>query len=378
MDSGLSAEELRELQHTIDHAELALTTGDAAAALRDADAVLAKLSGDSGTGVRRSALQVRATALEAAGDLAAAIETLHELTSTPTADEEWLRSLIALSRCYRESGDFNRAIAAGEDAAGPIAEFGIDGTTAAIQLTVTVAAAYYDRGDVGQARRLCKRAIETAEKNGSPLGRASAYWNASLIEDLSGHPETALDLARLAMTQFEIGDDSRNLGRLRADIAELQLRIDPPDAPGALRTLEQADRELDWAPTSAADRARQHLTRGEAYFLLGRPDVALEHFELSAERAPADLPTLRASILLAQGRVAASGGRPEDAQRLYQHAAQVLTGVGADRQAAQVWLELAILLEELGEKDQALDAYRRATASAGLRTTGIAIRFAVP
>jgi Tfp pilus assembly protein PilF len=44
----------------------------------------------------------------------------------------------------------------------------------------------------------------------------------------------------------------------------------------------------------------------------------------------------------------------------------VLTRIGADRSAAQLWFELASLLEEVGEFDSARDAYRSAAASTGL------------
>jgi predicted RNA polymerase sigma factor len=45
-----------------------------------------------------------------------------------------------------------------------------------------------------------------------------------------------------------------------------------------------------------------------------------------------------------------------------------LTSIGADRGAAVLWFELASLLEELGEQDDARDAYKRAAASTGLTT----------
>ena len=52
----------------------------------------------------------------------------------------------------------------------------------------------------------------------------------------------------------------------------------------------------------------------------------------------------------------------------------VLTGVGSDRNAAQLWFELAGLLEGVGELDAARDAYRSAAASTGLRDRSLAVR----
>ena len=59
----------------------------------------------------------------------------------------------------------------------------------------------------------------------------------------------------------------------------------------------------------------------------------------------------------------------DEAKRAYREAILLLSGVGADRGAAQIWFELGGLLEGLGDQDGALDAYRRAAASTGLVST---------
>ena len=44
-----------------------------------------------------------------------------------------------------------------------------------------------------------------------------------------------------------------------------------------------------------------------------------------------------------------------------------LSSIGADKSAAQLWFDLAALLESVGLVEAATDAYRRAAASTGLR-----------
>ena len=51
----------------------------------------------------------------------------------------------------------------------------------------------------------------------------------------------------------------------------------------------------------------------------------------------------------------------------YQKAVHRLSAIGADQSAAQLWFDLADLLEGVGLTEDALDAYRRAAASSGLR-----------
>ena len=62
----------------------------------------------------------------------------------------------------------------------------------------------------------------------------------------------------------------------------------------------------------------------------------------------------------------ASRGDAEAARTSFLEAVRVLTAAGADRAAAQMWVDLAVLLDELGESEAAKLAYRSAAASSGL------------
>lgn len=365
--TGMTSDRTREIHLDLDHAELALASGNHAEALLKASAVLAET--DLSTELKNVALRVQAGAFEAAGDLNAAIVILEELSAEPTPDANWLRSLIALSRCYRDSGDFSRAISVGDTAAATIAELGIEGLTEAIQLTVTVAAAHHRLGDLDEAMRVCMRALEAAEKHDSPIAKASAYWNASTIENAAhGATAVAIDLAKKALALFEIGDDNRNLAKIRAEVATLQLSQDPPDAAAALETLARAEKELQWSGASAWEIALLHITRGKAHLALGDHASALESIRAGLEVAPDQAPFLRASAESVMGRVAAAEGHIENARAHYRNAVLALTAAGSDRGAAQLWFDLANLLTEVGDTEGALQAFRSAGASTGLRT----------
>ena len=68
-----------------------------------------------------------------------------------------------------------------------------------------------------------------------------------------------------------------------------------------------------------------------------------------------------------EGQAAAAEGRVSEATAMFKEAVAILTGVGADRSAGELWLELGSLLESVGEYDTARQAYRSAAAAAGLR-----------
>lgn len=360
-------DEVVRLQVWLDHAELLLVSGKAAEALESIDSVLACLP-DTGPGaeLRRPANRVRAGALEATGDLDGAIVVLEDLTAEPSASGDWLRALIALSRCYRDTGDFGRAIDVGERAAATVSRLGLDGLTEAIQLSVTVAGAYMIKGDLNRAMQMCLRAIEKADKVNSTLGKASAYWNASLIETRNGAHGSALHLARRAMSYYEVSEELRNQARLRAQIATLQLRQDPPDPDGALATLDMAEREMAWSDATSLDQARALLTRARAHFLRGDLPEARRHLDRCHELAPPSAPLIRASIDALASHIAMSEDERDTARSLALSAAATLTAMGADRDAAKLWFEVGTMLVQVGESTAALDAFRRAGASTGL------------
>lgn len=363
---GVSRDKRAELQLELDYAELSLSSGNPEEAVTRADAILAALPDAGIPDIERPTRFVKAFAQEALGDLDGAILGLEQLTAAPPADLDWLRGLIALSRCYREAGDLGMAIDVGERAIPTIEAQGLDGLSEALQLTLTVAAAYFERGDTGHAVRLCKQTIQRAELLDSPRARGSAYWNASVMSSRQGSVPEALALARRAIALFEQDSDARNLARLRTEMAAMQLRLDPPEAMEAKQNLERAARELDWSSASPMDKADNQLALARANLLLGDVATADEQADVSFRIARDQAPLSAAEALVLRGQIAASRQRTAEASASYKEAILLLSGVGADRRAAELWFELGGLLQDVGEAEAALDAYRRAAASTGL------------
>ena len=197
---------------------------------------------------------------------------------------------IALSRVYRESGDLGRAIDTGERILADLAESGLDSCDEAVQLTVTLAAAYFERGDSGHAVRICRAAIAKAEALGSPRARASAYWNASAMQARRGDILNAAPLAERALALLGEGQDTRNLARLRTELGRLQLALDPPDVEQARQNLEKAADELDWSSAAPVDKAWTQLGLARARFLAGdlagSRELTSEVHEISEGHAP--------------------------------------------------------------------------------------------
>jgi tetratricopeptide (TPR) repeat protein len=363
---GVTRDHRAELQLELDYAELELSSGNAVEALDRANAILAQLPDAGLAEIERPARFVRAFALEAKGDLDDAILALERLTAGAPYDLDWVRGLIALSRCYREAGDLSMAIDVGERATTTIVEQGLDGLNEALQLTLTVAAAYFERGDIGHAVRLCRNTIARAEQLNSPTARGSAYWNASIMSARQGAVPEALVLARKALATLEQDTDVRNLARLRTEMANMQLRLDPPQAKEAIETLQVAARELEWSSANLMDKADNQLAMARANLLLGNVERAAELSASSYAISREEAPLSAAEALVLKGQIMVSLGHTDEASATYKEAILILSGAGADRMAAELWFELGGLLQDVGEAAAALDAYRRAAASTGL------------
>lgn len=382
---GPSAPEQDELRLALDFAELSLENGEHTEA-----EMRAREARDRARAIVHQELADRATyliarALESQGSLDDAILELEALLdgqgAIPMAGPgaipraipraapaiPRIKAAIALSRCYRESGDLSLAIESGERALAELEGSPLDRTDEAVQLSVTVAAAYAFRGDTGQAIRTCRKAIVKAEKLESPKARAAAYWNASVFEADRGAVAEAIPLAERALALLAEGQDGRNLARLRTALADLQLQLDPPEVEAALALLDAAADELVASSAGVLDIARNDVARARALLLAGDFAAAGELGAAVHERVTSYSPLAAADAKLIQGQALAAAGHKDAAGHAYRTAVMLLTGVGADRDAADLWFELANLLEAMGDLDAARECYRSAAASTGVR-----------
>jgi transcriptional regulator with XRE-family HTH domain len=364
--TGIEPRQSEELLLALLHAELALETGDADETLDVLGPLLRDESVQAPADVRERAEFLRARALESLGRFDEAISALDGLAERDQGGIG-LEVVIALSRCLRDSGDVARAADVGEAALRSLQEAGIDGGDEAIRLAVTVAAAYFERGDTGQAVRIAMEAIRRADEMGSPTARAAAYWEASVLESRRGHTARAIPLAQRALALLAQGEDRRNFARLHAQIGLMLLRLDPPQVDDATDHLLTAREELSASSASVVDLARCDLCLARARLCSGDADGAAE-LATETMRATREIaPGLAAEAASVLGQVEVRRGSPSRAGELYRDAIGLLTGVGEDRNAAQLWLELGAQLDALGDVETARDAYRRAAVASGLQ-----------
>lgn len=357
-----------EIRLALDYAELSLESGQPADAETHLQQALEKLDTSRIDGMRDRARLLHARALEATQREDDAIVELEELADDEQANGiTRIKAGIALSRIYRQTGDLGRAVECGERVMTHVEEAGLEACDEAVQLAVTLAAAHFERGDTGHAVRMCRKAIARAESLGTAKARASAYWNASIMQASRGDVAAAVPLAERALALLGEGQDPRNLARLRGEVGRLQLELDPPALDEARQNLEQAATEMEWSASTASDRAWTLLGLARTALLSGHLARSRELVAQVHTVSGGNLPTAEAEAWALLGSTHAAEGDSAAAGSCFQQAVLTLSAIGADKAAAQLWFDLADLLTSVGMDEAASDAYRRAAASAGLR-----------
>ncbi|MCL2543191.1 MAG: helix-turn-helix domain-containing protein [Nocardioidaceae bacterium] len=363
--TGTSAEEYDAIRLMLDYAELALETGEAQDAEAQARTGLQRASTAEQRGLGSRARYLLGRAVEAQGRLTEAIEIYEELAGEATG-LELAACGIALTRCHKESGDLALAVETGERIEQRLRDAGLERTDDAVRLAVTIAGAYIERGDLNRALRVCSAALATAEQTDSRSARAAAYWNTSIARSLKGDTSDAIVLAERALALLGEGGDRRNLARLRLQLGRLMLRESGTDLGSAITHLTQARTELAASSASSTDVLRADLALAQAHLAADDPGRALELAAHVRNDAPEDAVPVRIDALITIGQARAARGDADGARADFRTAAQQLVGIGAQRQAAQVWCDLADLLAQVQDPEGALTAYRAAMAASGL------------
>jgi transcriptional regulator with XRE-family HTH domain len=361
--SGFEPGQALALRHDVDRAELALAGGDIDEALTASASLLEGGELREWPELVRRARLIHALAQESTGDVHSAIIELEDLRLVVEDGESATAVGIALSRCYRETGDFTLAIETGERVLGSLEHAGLAGTTEHVRLSVTVAAAYYESGAVGVATRMARRAIKSAEANSSPEAQAAAYWNASIIERDAGNVERAVGLASRALAILEGGNSTRNLARLRSQLALIQLRSPEAELSEIRALLELAGRELEWSSASPVDRARHTVAEARLALRESEPERALVLLERVAVDVCHQEPLVSGEVSVLTTVALVVQSRP--AGTAFDEAAMILDLLGTDRGVAQLWFELAEAMEVAGDQARAMHGYRQAALGLG-------------
>lgn len=363
--------EVQDVELDLRYAEMALEHGDRDNALRSFRAIQEKAPKTEHPDIWYRAETGIARCLEFSGLLEEAVEHYEGLRQDALRFPDRVASLacvVPLCRCYRELGDLSHAIGLAEGVLNELDALGVPPTLGVVEIASTLVGLYYERGDLSRAVYLASRTIEQAQKIENRRALGAAYWNASVVMNQQGKRADALLLIERALAIYSEGDDERALARLRNAYAGLLLKADQPDAQVVHELLDQAERSLAKSGNNI-DLAYCETARSRAQLVLGEPDSAVEHATRALELLGPQhrLEAARALIQLAAAHLAL--GDHTEAQAACERGALMLEASEAGRQAGLAWGELAEMLEECGEYERALYAYREGMRCMGWRRT---------
>lgn len=320
---------------------------------------------------QREALTCVAAAREALGELEAAIGLWQELWDTPaTGVNERVRVAVALCRCCREVGDLSRSIDIGERTLAELPTGAGEEVAQQGRLVATLAAAYWERGDLSRAGQLLT-GLMVDDEHRTLAERGAAYWNASLVTADRGDPVEALRLADRALALFSEDDDERNLARLQVAKAWLLARQDPPRAAEALELLRRALPGLT-RYGGQVDLAYAETELARVSLLLGDPHAAEAQVRSALSRLGAEPRVEAGGARTLLGRILLEQERRPEATRELLAAAEHLEQAQSGRHAASAWRELADVLLDSDEPRAAAVFYQRALDGLGLRSAPVA------
>lgn len=349
--------------------ELAAMNGD----VESARPAIAAIYQDSRLDAHSAArvLAVEARLAEADGDLETAVQLLEKLLADEHTDATaWAEAATSLVRCHRERGSLSEAIDVGEKCTVQLVEAGLSGTPQHVAVGLTMASAYHERGDLVRAARVVESLVTESERVGSREARGYAYWNAALIARGQGRHLDAVKLAEKAVALVSEGDDQRRLARLTAAQADILLSLDEPPVDQAIDLLLRSFAQMEESG-STVDCAYIASEIGRAEILVGQPEEAERWARRSLELL-GDQPRLETAhswMILSQAQTLQ--GHDEEAGRTARLSASMLESMGASRQAAKIWRDLADLMTRQGQHAQACVAYNRALESMGLASAPV-------
>src|SRR6187397_1684933 len=227
-----------------------------------------------------------------------------------------------------------------------------------IRFAVLLANALIDVEDFPPARELLERTVTVAPDSKDPIFRARVYWSHSRLHSAQGDTVLAAKYGRKALNLLELTEHTYYTALAHQLLAHIEVNRKRPD-----EALELVETGLDLLGEAGSpiDRALFRLEGARALIQLGRHEeaasTAMEASGQLAEGSPHDAG--RGYMLI--GDVFRELGDTAKARELYELAAEVLEALQT-RYLSEVYQKLAELLEEDGQKDEALGVLKKAVA----------------
>ncbi|MFG1755738.1 helix-turn-helix domain-containing protein [Streptosporangium sandarakinum] len=358
LTEGVTPEQIQEVELDLAAARMALDDGRAVEAcdryrrLLDSPALadLPRYQPAAGYGL--------ALALEARGDLVGAISILVRMVPPgiwSQLEEHDVDTAVALARCYLRHGDLRQAAQLAE---GILASSTAEGwNERLVELGATLLTVYADRGDLLRARQWADELQQSARSVGTAHAMTVSWWAQAVAAVQDGRGEEAVACTEQALAACPERAEPKLRVRAVLMHAEVVLAVRPEEAERCRAQLLALQVELRGASHLERVECAYHLAHAE--LLCGRPEVAAHHLEDVLSRIEVAPRSLQLHSRLLAGQVMAALGKTKDAAGEVASARAFLVHEPPTRRTVRGWLTLAQVLEQLGDADGSIDAYKR-------------------
>ena len=280
-----------------------------------------------------------------------------QLLKAPTVVESLVRAYVQQGALDSAIVLLERALEEAEQARAPVE---------ILRFLILLANALIDTGDRKRADLTLAKAIRAAEELRDPIGMARVLWSQSRLHVMHKDPAVAVRYARRAIDILERTEHDSYVAMAYHALAYAEIEAGRPEL--ALGALEHG-RSLLRGDLSAQADAQFALEETRALLALGRVSEAADAAGRALEKLDALDPGDRGRGYFLLGRVFDASGAHERALGLLELAVETLEQAGKPFVGAAA-RKLAELLEEAGQRDQALVVLRRAVDGNGPSTRG--------
>ena len=362
LETGVSSEESERAASLVLRAEAAIASSQPGEALSCLDGLAASLAG------RHPELELRAllaesTARTHCGELDAVLELLErarELAGGATfTDLDRARVLFHLGRCRYKLSSISTAAALFSEALELIDRSGVTDDRLVASALRWRSRCYRRQRDWVAAREDVERALELALRLDDRRAMAHSYFQASIIAERNGQWILARSHAERAKALYEEQDDRLNVGRLLNNLGGLQFLLGKPaEAVGLLKeafsVAVEVDSEVD-AAQAVSSLAQVHLRSGD----VEQAEEQARH-ALTLLDGRVDFLDEIGNAQLVLGRALLEQGRLDDAEEAFDAAEASFGQLSSGSHQAAAWTAQAELAVRRGDRQAALDLYRRA------------------
>lgn len=269
-----------------------------------------------------------------------------------------------LGRAYSSLGDPRSAIRLYERCTEEVERVAPDDAPTALRYRIMLSYALSDAGDLEQADRLLREALEASDEVTDAYMRVRVLWSLARLSEMEGRSAVALRYARRAITLLEATED--DLQAARAHVLAAWIMNSSGDAAGARSQLARAE-ELFGEAASADDIALFKVESARASARLGDADGAIACAREALEALGDQYSAERGTALWALAEGQAAGGELAASVQSFRDAVEVLCENSRWREASEACRAWAGVLRQSGDDAQALDVLERASELA-LRT----------